>query len=429
MKRRTLSATLGLLVMASMAFAEVPAGITATLTVYQWDNPQIIASTDKAIERFAGRFPNVTVKTLFGTPANGWGEYSNGFLNELATGNKVDVFATAIEGFEEIAGKGLLMNLDALVEGDPAASAVFNEIEPNLLAGMRSRVSGDLNYFPTEWNNIVVYYNMNMFDEAGIDYPADDWTWKDFAATAQALTVKDDNGNVSRFGFALPGGNFGLQPWLLTNNTGYLDSTWTKVTVSSPEFRESLQFISDLIHVDGSTASFAMTGYQDDKLAAGLIAMSTAGHWPVPSLRAAGNERIGVANFPRNKVATTVFGIGGVGVTAASENPDLAWEFVQELTGEFYQQELADSNVSIPSWRRFAVSDEWTAWPDHAERFYDSAAVAIPVPSPGNFAEMEEIFMRHLEAYLTENQDLDTTIAAMEREMTRSMERASKKQN
>jgi hypothetical protein len=37
--------------------------------------------------------------------------------------------------------------------------------------------------------------------------------------------------------------------------------------------------------------------------------------------------------------------------------------------------------------------------------------------------------MRHLEAYLTENQDLDTTIAAMEREMTRSMARASKKQN
>jgi hypothetical protein len=36
------------------------------------------------------------------------------------------------------------MNLDALVEGDPAASAVFNEIEPNLLAGMRSRVSGAL---------------------------------------------------------------------------------------------------------------------------------------------------------------------------------------------------------------------------------------------------------------------------------------------
>ncbi|MGI9294156.1 MAG: extracellular solute-binding protein, partial [Pseudomonadales bacterium] len=317
-------------------------------------------------------------------------------------------------------------NLDDVVAENPSAAATFDEIEPNLMAGMRSRRSNELNYFPTEWNNIVVYYNMDMFDEAGLEYPADDWTWEDFRKTAKSLTVKDDSGNTTRFGFALPGGNFGLQPWLLTNNTGYLDSTWTAVTVTTPEFRESLQFMHDLIHVDGSTAGFEMTGYQDDKLAAGLIAMSTAGHWPVPGLRKAGNERIGVANFPRNKSTSTVFGIGGVGVTKVSENRDLAWEFVQELTGEEYQQELADSNVSIPSWRRFATTEEWIAWPNNAEIFYASAASAIPVPSPGNFAEMEKIFMRNLESYLTNNQDLDTTIETMNSEMNRSMKRATR---
>lgn len=415
--------TLTAVLLGTAATAQVASDIEATLTVYQWDNPQIVESTGQAIERFQERYPNVEITPLFGTPANGWGEYSNGFLNEMASGNTVDVFATAIEGFEEIAGKGVLLNLDEIVANDPNAAAVFDKIDENLLSGMRSRVSGELNYFPTEWNNIVVWYNMDMFDEAGLDYPADDWTWEDFAETAKALTVKDDSGNVTRFGFALPGGNFGLQPWLLTNDSGYLDSTWTEVQVTTPEFRESLQFMYDLIHVDGSTASFAMTGYQDDKLGAGQIAMATAGHWPSPALRAAGNENIGVANFPRNRTAATVFGIGGVGVTKASPNPELAWEFVQELTGTTYQTELAESAVSIPSWREFATSPEWTAWPHNSEIFYASAATAIPVPSPGNFAEMEEIFMRHLEAYLTDNQSLDDTIAAMDSEMTRSMER------
>ena len=426
MKLRLLAASAFSAFSAVAAASDIPSDIEATLTVWQWDNPQIIASTDKAIERFTARYPNVTVVPLFGTPANGWGEYSNAFFNEIAAGNAIDVFATAIEGFEEVAGKGLLLDLDALVEANPAAGAVFDEIEPNLLAGMRSRVSGELNYLPTEWNNIVVYYNKDMFDEAGVAYPADDWTWADFRATAKALTVKDENGNTSRFGFALPAGNFGLQPWLLTNNAGYLDDTWTEVTVTQPEFRESLQFMHDLIHVDGSTAAFEMTGYQDDKLGAGLIAMSTAGHWPANSLRAAGLENLGVANFPRNKSNSTVFGIGGVGVTSVSANPDLAWEFVQELTGEVYQQELADSGVSIPSWRRFAVTEEWTSYPDNSAIFYESAKTAIPVPSPGNFADMESIFMRHLEAYLTNNQDLDTTIDSMNSEMTRSMERASR---
>jgi multiple sugar transport system substrate-binding protein len=292
------------------------------------------------------------------------------------------------------------------------------------MAGMRSRRSNELNYFPTEWNNIVVYYNLDMFDAAGIDYPADDWSWDDFAAAARATTVKDDSGNTTQFGFAFPGGNFGIQPWLLTNSTGYLDSTWTEVTVTDPAFRESLQFMFDLIHVDGAAASFAMTGYQDDKFAAGQVAMVTAGHWPVNGIAAA-LERVGVANFPRNTASSTVFGIGGVSITKSSENPDLAWEFLRELTGEVYQQELADSNVSIPSWRRFATTEKWTAYPVNSELFYASAATAIPVPSPSNFAEMEEIFMRHLEAYLTDNQDLDTTIAEMDREMKRSMSRAN----
>lgn len=373
------NAVIGLVLSTTAAFAEVPADITATLGVYQWDNPQIVASTEKAIERFKVRFPNVDVTPLFGTPANGWGEYSNGFLNEIAAGNSIDLFATAIEGFEEIASKGLMLNLDDVVAAYPGAAATFEEIEPNLMSGMRSRRTNELNYFPTEWNNIVVYYNMDMFDAAGIEYPADDWSWDDFATAALATTIKDGSGNTTQFGFAFPGGNFGLQPWLLTNRTGYLDSTWTTVTVTEPAFRESIQFMYDLIHVDGSTASFAMTGYQDDRFVAGQVAMVTAGHWPVSGIISAGLERVGVANFPRNTASSTVFGIGGVGIMKSSKTPELAWEFLRELTGEAYQKELADSNVSIPSWRRFATTDKWTTFPANSEIFYASAQTAIPV--------------------------------------------------
>lgn len=423
MKKMLATATFGFAMAGTVASADIPADITATLTVYQWDNPQIVTSTGKAIERFASQYPNVTVVPMFGTPANGWGEYSNGFLNELATGNKIDLFATAIEGFAEIASKGILVNLDEVVAQNPDAAAVFEEIDANLLDGMRSRETGELNYFPTEWNNIVVYYNMDMFDEAGIAYPSDDWNWEDFLAAAKATTVRDDSGEVTQFGFAFPSGNFGLQPWLLTNDTGYLASDWKTVTVMTPEFRESLEFMHSVIHEHGAAPIFSRSGYQDDKFAAKQIAMFTAGHWPVPEVKASGLTRVGVVSFPRNKSASTVFGIGGIGILKGSENPELAWEFLREITGEVYQQELADSERSIPSWRRFATTPEWTAYPENSEIFYASAATAIAVPSPSNFAQMEEIFMRHLEAYLTDNQDIDATIEGMNREMTRSMSR------
>ena len=71
MKKLLGAAVFGIAMAGSVASAEVPADITATLTVYQWDNPQIVASTDKAIERFEARYPNVTVVPMFGTPASG----------------------------------------------------------------------------------------------------------------------------------------------------------------------------------------------------------------------------------------------------------------------------------------------------------------------------------------------------------------------
>ena len=60
------------------------------------------------------------------------------------------------------------------------------------------------------------------------------------------------------------------------------------------------------------------------------------------------------------------------------------------------------------------------------EIFYETAATAIPVPSPANFAEVQEIFQRNLKAYLNNDQDLDVTVAQMDRELQRSMRRANR---
>jgi multiple sugar transport system substrate-binding protein len=211
----------------------------------------------------------------------------------------------------------------------------------------------------------------------------------------------------------------------MTNNAGYLDLSWTEVTVKQPEFRESLQFMHDLIHVDGSTSTFQIPAGQDENFSAGLLAMFTSGHWIVPTLRSSDIERIGVVKVPRKKSGSTVFGIGAIGITSLSENPDLAWEFLQEMVGEEFQQELAASAVSVPAWQRYATTEEWTAWPANSKVFYETAEDAIAVPSPENYAELDGIFMRNLEAFLNNQQDLDTAIDNMDKEMTRAMKRAS----
>ena len=41
---------------------------------------------------------------------------------------------------------------------------------------------------PQNLSSLVVYYNRDLFDAAGLAYPANNWTREDFLAVAQALT-------------------------------------------------------------------------------------------------------------------------------------------------------------------------------------------------------------------------------------------------
>ena len=44
---------------------------------------------------------------------------------------------------------------------------------------------------PAFIDNLAVVYNKKIFDDAGVDYPTDDWTWDDFLATAAELNDPD----------------------------------------------------------------------------------------------------------------------------------------------------------------------------------------------------------------------------------------------
>lgn len=407
---------------APIAYAQQISDITATVSITQWVADDVQASTDAAIARFAVKYPNVTIDASYIPIGSSWGEYGNSYVNQVASGNTPDIIGSAIEGFATISSTGTLIDLGAYAANDAGAQEVMAGIDENMLNGMRTKATGELNFFPTQWNNIVMYYNKDMFDAAGVDYPSDDWTWDDFLETAKALTLIDDDGNVTQYGYFVPGFNFGLMPWYMTNSASLLDENWEESAVDTPEFRETLEFLGDLI-LEHEVAPAFEGGVGTERFTADQVAMFSAGHWPVPAIKAAGMTNVGVQHMPMNTVQTTVFGIGGLAITNAAENPDLAWAFVAELTGDDYQQDLVNVGAAIPSMRSFATTPEFLAFPDNSDIFYGSAATALPVPSPANFAQMEEIHMRNLGTYLNGEVSLDDTISNFDRELARAMSR------
>lgn len=198
---------LGLLVGAALplrAAYAAPAGDSdPTLTLLRPAPASDIRLTNAAIERFRKRYPTVTVKPQY-VNTNPWGEYITQFLNQVGSGQAPDLVMMAIEGVSTLGSRSMVRDIMPYVNGDPEGRALFADIDPKLLGGLKH---GDrLAYVPNEWNTTVVYHNTATFEAAGLKPPAPDWNWDDFLTTAKAPTKRDAAGKVTQYGYFIPGG-------------------------------------------------------------------------------------------------------------------------------------------------------------------------------------------------------------------------------
>ncbi len=288
--------------------AAAPAADTAaTLTIFDFGgdaDKQIYAD---AHARFKQKFPNVTINDNF-TPVTTWSEYSNKITTQVAGGQSPDIINIAIEGARLLVSKGLLQPLDEFLAGDAAVKELTDDVAPALIEPFK--IDGKTWYIPHSWNNMVIYYNTKMFKDAGIEPPKPDWTWDDFLGIAKKLTTGSGADQV--FGFGVPNFNFGLQPWLLTNGTTQLNADWSDSNLNDPKVLEAITFVHDLVHVH--KVAPAVEGTDTANLfAAGKLAMSGWGHWPIQGFLANNFRDFDVQYWPRKAAQTHVFGVGGSG--------------------------------------------------------------------------------------------------------------------
>ena len=71
-----------------------------------------------------------------------------------------------------------------------------------------SQTGGKTWGIPFQRSTIVLYYNKDMFKEAGLDPIAPPATWKEMREYAQKLTKRDASGNVTQWGVQIPSSGF-----------------------------------------------------------------------------------------------------------------------------------------------------------------------------------------------------------------------------
>ncbi|MHC1772330.1 MAG: ABC transporter substrate-binding protein [Flexilinea sp.] len=158
---------------------------------------------------------------------------------------------------------------------------------------MNSSMRDDKHYgIPFATNCTALFYNKDMFDEAGIAYPDENTTWTEFREMAKTLT-KD---GVYGFGNAATNtdeGTFQCLQWLYTAGGSYTD-------IGSGV--EAYQLMQDMIN-EGSWTKEVVNWTQSDvnnNFMAGNLAMQQNGPWQIPGITAnAPDLNYGVTVLPK----------------------------------------------------------------------------------------------------------------------------------
>jgi sn-glycerol 3-phosphate transport system substrate-binding protein len=147
-----------------------------------------------------------------------------------------------------------LIDEDAIVAFDdliktPEDQAWLKSFYPAFMEN--SQTGGKTWGIPFQRSTIVLYYNKDMFKEAGLDPNKPPGTWNDMTAYAQKLTKRDASGKVTQWGVQIPSSGFPywlFQGLAIENGANLMNTAGTEVYYDKPEVVAALQYWVDLVN-------------------------------------------------------------------------------------------------------------------------------------------------------------------------------------
>jgi multiple sugar transport system substrate-binding protein len=285
---------------------------------------QRMAVFQEAVKQFRREHPDVTV-LLELVPDQA------AIVRLLASDNAPDIAEWGGANMGQLLDAGLLSDLSARIERD---GIDLGDYYPCIRDAMTD--NGRVGALPVMAETIGVYYNKRHFDEAGLPYPQDGWTWDEFVATARQLTLRDERGNVLRHGVFTSFGHMLYVEPVVWNNGGALlaeDGTTLDGYLNAPATMEAFRQYLELIDSGVSPRQGVGKDSWIDCFIHGKMSMYMDANWAIKPMSPEQKAKFGVVGFPANKIAprANLFQIYGYGISPRSSNPELAWSFLRKL--------------------------------------------------------------------------------------------------
>jgi multiple sugar transport system substrate-binding protein len=379
---------------------------------------------NNAVTRAKDLLPNINLKVT-NTQIDNWAGYSDLVITQIAGGEQLDVIMIAVEGVPLLGRKKILTPLESFISADAEAQAIIADTHPLLLKMLQ--YEGKQLEIPFSWNNMVMYYNTQIFKEKGIDPPKPDWTWDDFITVCtKVASVKGMADDLYAYSF-WGGPMFGMCAWYFVNDTSPLTDDWKNSNMLDPKVAETLQFLADLIlkyKVSPNPSGWDENG----QFNGGHLAMRTCGRWCIaPSLKENFTDYdLQYQPFKSGKIRT-VAGTDGWGIAAASRYKDEAWQVVKHLSSKETSLDMVKIGGNIPTLRSVAEMPEFAQYgPANTAIFYASLDAAKTVVAPANFNVIEPLLSRHYATIWSGEKTVQEAVQAAHVELQAEMDKLNK---
>lgn len=290
---------------------------------------------DAIIAEFEAEHPHITIDARNA----GFEEYFTQLQTRIAGGVGPDTFELNYENFVTYAASGSLLDLEAAAPGTIDPSVYF----PGAYDAFDHE--GVQYGLPESFSVVVLYYNERLFDEAGLDYPDESWTWEDEQAAAEAITALGDD----IWGVYQPTQFFEFYKALAQNGGEFFSADGSEATFNSPEGIEAASWLVD--KVEDTMPSEAQRGGQGDDVLfqSGRLGMWHTGIWMFGVL-ADMEDPWDIAVEPGNTDRASHFFANAAVASATTDHPEEAAAWLQHLaSSEVTVTQRLEGNWELPA--------------------------------------------------------------------------------
>lgn len=319
------------------------------LTFQIWDVGQK-PGMEAMCDAYTEKNPNVNIEVQVA----GWNEYWTK-LEAAATGNKLpDIFWMHTNEIFKYADSGMLADVSDIVETDK-----FSDISLKNAQGSDGKLYG----VPKDKDVVCLVYNKELFDEAGVAYPDDTWTWDNLVSASQQIYDK-----TGKYGYmAYADDQLGYWNFVYQNGGYILNDDKTKAGFDQPATQEAMEFYIGLQDYDWCPDQ-AYFGEQAPGTAfiSGQGAMYFEGNWnflPILQNNPDLEGKLQVAVLP--KAPNPASGDGRATISnglcyatcANNKNLDVVKDVLKFFGSEEGQRIQGESGAAIPAYE--GLEDTW----------------------------------------------------------------------